>query len=242
MSRFIPIQLSLAAVAMVSFSALASPPPRHPGPRRPPQHGRERPRPRPPAGRPIHVQPPRPADSDDLQAAEMMANAIGGLQCDRIGEALRRLSNTMLSNARFASTPDRGLPSSGNPGRDRLRRQQRDKWRGHMHSRVFWTRVWERLTDAYRQCDMPCFDDGVAIGQLSGVGYCAASVAVDGLGGPGFVYQPPLPLCETAIFAGCQAGYQEAAGSYEGCATYSGGDFESIFDEYKSQDCHVDPE
>jgi hypothetical protein len=169
----------------------------------------------------------------------MMAQAIANLGCERAGEAMRRLSNSILTSVDFASGQD---PVQPRPG-DRISRrdmEERRKWQRHFRSPSFWHKVWERLADVYRGCDLDCFDDGVAVGQISGAGYCAASVGVGGLSSPGFAYQPPMPLCQNAIFTGCQRGYRDAASTYQGCAPYSSGDFDAIFRAYLSQDCHID--
>jgi hypothetical protein len=36
-------------------------------------------------------------------------------------------------------------------------------------------------------------------------------------------------------------GYDQAAAAFQGCSTYTTGGYSSIFSEYKSQDCHLDP-
>lgn len=194
-------------------------------------------------GRRLETRPARSSEADEVDAANLMARAVAGLGCDRAGEALRRMSNLLLSNVRLASQKPIGRPGMGGgwgSDRDRMREEMRARWAGHMRNPQFWKKVWDRLADAYRGCDLTCFDDGLAIGQISGAGYCAASVGVGGLTSPGFAYQPSLPLCQNALFVGCQSGYGQAVSSYNGCSTYTTGQFDSIFKEYQSQDCHVD--
>lgn len=170
----------------------------------------------------------------------MTAQAIAGLGCDRAGEALRRISNALLANVRMATAPE--APVTPGDGRSRMREEMRRRWRGHMQNPRFWQKVWNRLAEAYRSCELTCFDDGVAIGQISGAGYCAASVSLGGLNGVGGVaFQAPLPLCQNATFTGCQVGYDQAAGAYQGCSQYTSGGYTSVFNEFKSQDCHLDP-
>lgn len=177
--------------------------------------------------------PPLSSDPDETEAAQMMKDAVDGLECERASEVLRRISNRILRGANMASDSEHG--PDGGPNRD-FRRQ---KWRRHLNSPRFWERVWGRLAEAYKGCELNCFEDGMAVGQISGTGYCSASIGVDGLTAPGFVYQPPLPLCQSQIFIGCQQGYRDAANSYQGCSKYTQAQFEPVFLQYISQDCQV---
>jgi len=190
-------------------------------------------------GRRMSTPPPRGNDPDEVQAAQLMANSISGLGCDRAGEALNRLSNQLLGNIRFATNPN-PYPPAPRDRRGQLQEEMRRKWKRHLNSPTFWRKVWDRLAESYRLCDLNCFDDGNAIGLISGAGYCAASVGLGGLDSPGFVYQAPLPLCQNAIAVGCQNGYQQATREFQGCSTYTSGIYEPVFDEYVSQDCHID--
>ncbi|MGK5082279.1 hypothetical protein WDW37_03160 [Bdellovibrionota bacterium FG-1] len=189
-----------------------------------------------PQGAFMHTPPASSAHPDEVDAANMTAQAMGGLGCARAGEALRRLSNMLLANARFVHSPD----SPAQPGelRSVMREEMRRRWREHLQSPVFWQIVWTRLANAYRECNLTCFDDGIAVGQISATGYCSASVSVGGLNGPGFMSQPPLPLCQNETFIGCQTGYNQIAGTYPGCAPFTTDGFTSVFNEFKSQDCH----
>lgn len=174
--------------------------------------------------------PPRTGEPDEISAANIVNQAMNGLSCQQAGDALRRLSNQLLSMAASAQAPV--IPGRPEP---ELRRQ----WREHIRSPKFWSKVWNRMADAYRACDRGCFDDGKAVGEMSATGYCAASVAVEGLPGIGFMEQPPLPMCETSIHVGCVQSYQSTAASYPGCSVYSTGSYAGIFAEYTSQDCHL---
>lgn len=186
-------------------------------------------------------------DREDRSAAQLVNTAMRGLDCGQAAEALRRLSNQVL--ALQAAVPAAQPPSlPRNPGRrgdahGNSRRpvdgEIRDRWRQQVQSPKFWKKVWDRMTDAYRSCNRECFDDGVAIGTLSATAYCSASVALEGLPGPGYTEQPPLPVCETSIFTGCLKAYGQTASSTEGCAAYTQNQFASIFAEYESQDCHL---
>jgi hypothetical protein len=190
-----------------------------------------------PGGR-LRTPPPANSADDETDSAALVSGAIGDMGCERAGEALRRISNMLLSNVQLATEREpHDLP--GDP-RNAKREEMRRRWAEHMRNPVFWQKVWNRLADMYRSCDIECFDDGVAVGQISGAGYCAASVGVGGLNGVGSAYQAPLPLCQNATFTGCQTGYDQAASTYQGCSTYTSGGYTSIFNEFKSQDCHID--
>lgn len=180
---------------------------------------------------PMPTIPPRDTrDADEVSAANLANHALQGLSCDQAGEALRRLANMTLSMAQSAM-PSR--PSS--PTDPDFKRAARERIR----SPKFWMKVWSRMADAYRSCNRGCFDDGVAVGQISATAYCSASVSLNGLFGPGYLEQTPLPVCETAINTGCIQTYQQTAKTYEGCKPYTEDTFQSIFYEYISQDCHL---
>ena len=170
-------------------------------------------------------------------AARLVSEVSQGLSCERAGEMLRRLSNRILSSAEETYRPERPAPGSrpSRPGRD-----ERLQWRGHFKSPQFWREVWDRVAEAYQGCEADCFDDGVAVGVMSAVGYCSASIEIGGLNAPGFAYQGRLPLCENSIFVGCQQGYQQGVGMTEGCGAYTEGVYRKVFLESQSQDCHVD--
>lgn len=174
--------------------------------------------------------PPITHDMDDVSAANIVNSALRGLDCSQAAESLRRVSNMVLSMAQTSAPPT--VP--GRPDAD-FKRAARERIR----SPKFWMRVWNRMADAYRSCDRGCFDDGVAVGQISATAYCSASVALDGLLGPGYIEQAPLPVCESAIRAGCIQSYQSTAVSHTGCKRYTEDSFDSIFREYLSQDCHL---
>ncbi|MGZ3697565.1 MAG: hypothetical protein ACXWP5_05630 [Bdellovibrionota bacterium] len=192
---------------------------------------------------PVIVPPPAPVQlsqsDDDDQAAQMISTAFAGGGCAQAGAALRRLSNAILGEVNFATTPN-PFPPASDDLRGRLREEMRHKWMARFRSAQFWQAVWDRLAERYRTCNIQCFDDGTAIGQISGAGYCAASVAVGGLGAPGFQAQAPLPLCQNATFVGCQQGYRSAAASFQGCANYTQDGFTDVFNQFVSEDCHMD--
>ncbi len=191
---------------------------------------------------PIQSPPVSVGDEDDAQAAELMTQSMAGLGCERAGEMLRRLSNQLLGSVQFATQPGNGYGSPPSwDQRGRMRERMRARWQRRLQSPRFWQKVWDRLAIAYRSCNRSCFDDGVAVGLISGAGYCSASVQVGGLNAPGFTAQPPLPVCETATFSGCQLGFRQGAQAFNGCQTYTSGAFETVFNEYQSQDCHIDP-
>jgi hypothetical protein len=178
--------------------------------------------------RPMVQIPPANSSADEVSAANIVNEAMRGLSCSDASESLRRLSNQLLSMGVSGSQPAR-------PGEPDFKRQ----WRERIRSHAFWSKVWNRMADAYRSCNRGCFDDGVAVGKISATGYCSASLAVNGLLGPGYLEQPPLPVCETSIYAGCIRGYQETPASIPGCLEYTTQSYHSIFQEYISQDCHL---
>ncbi len=176
-------------------------------------------------------------DADERSAANLVNVALRGLDCSSASEALRRLTNQVLQlqamGTRVPGGPGQG-PGGNDPGA-----AVRLKWRQHFESPVFWKKVWNHMADAYRSCNRTCFDDGISVGTLSATAYCSASVALDGLPGPGYIEQTPLPVCETATFAGCVKSYGDTANTVKGCAAYATNQYESIFAQYQSQDCHL---
>jgi hypothetical protein len=202
-------------------------------------------------GRPLRVRPPMSSQPDEVMAARLVAEASQGMSCERAGEMLRKLSNRLLASAEesyrpapppYAQPPRGGgrRPGAPMPGGPRFGETEKQRWRGHFKSPQFWKEVWDRLAEAYQSCEADCFDDGVAVGVLSAVGYCSASIEVGGLPAPGLLLQGRLPLCENSIFIGCQQGYAQGVGMTEGCAPYTEGLYRRVFLESQSQDCHLD--
>ncbi len=171
-------------------------------------------------------------DLDERSAANIVNAALRGLDCGQASDVLRRLSNEVLAlQASGPRTPPRGGVDPGE--------EVRRKWREHVSSPKFWKKVWNRMADAYRSCNRDCFDDGISVGELSATAYCSASMALGGLGGPGYIEQTPLPVCETSVFAGCLKAYGDTGATMAGCQPYTKDSFEGIFAEYESQDCHL---
>jgi hypothetical protein len=162
-----------------------------------------------------------------------------GKGCDRAGEALRELADLLLSSANFAARPGSPAPDQLILGIGQNEEDARARWAAHVNSPHFWELVWQQLTQLYRDCNRSCFDDGYAVGQISATGYCAASLAVNGLNAPGFQYQAPIPVCQTGNFTGCLDGYDQATAAYAGCSAYASGGYTQIYDQSKSQDCHI---
>ncbi len=100
--------------------------------------------------------------------------------------------------------------------------------------------LWDELEKAYDRCQVRCFSEGSAIGEISAQGYCAASIALGGLYDPGFIAQPPLPFCGENLVLGCKSQYiQSATSEIQGCFPYTTGGFEQTFDNSVRQDCFV---
>lgn len=218
------------------------PPGRRPGdvhpPGRPPNPGARGPRRPLPVGRPIFVRGPVSGHEEEARAVRLVQTAMHQNRCERIGESLRRISNEILSASSEANARDDHLLPQDSRGL--ARRLMRQEWRRSLRSPVFWQTVFDRLAEAYRSCDASCMEDGEAIGEISGLMYCAANVGVGGLDAPGFLAQNPVPVCETSVFVGCQTAFRQAAARYEGCLAYTRNSFERTFLESISQDCHVE--
>jgi hypothetical protein len=225
------VALLLSAMVRDAFGQGGREPGFRGGPRPP---GLSRPRPPHLRGRPLRVRPPRTSQPDEVMAARLVAEASQSLSCERAGEMLRVLSNRILSSATRAYEKERPR----GPGRWEPREKMR--WREHFRSPLFWREVWDRVVETYQSCEAGCFEDGVAVGMMSAVGYCSASIELGGLSAPGFLAQARLPLCENSIFIGCQQGYRQGVELTEGCSAYTQGLFERVFLESQSQDCHLE--
>jgi hypothetical protein len=178
---------------------------------------------RPVANPQIVVHVPRGGDRDDEYVAEMFRRHTSDLRCENLGNLLRRVSNEVLAAV------------------ERPARFSREKQLKRLVRRpAFHQNMIARLTELYLNCNKPCFDDGVAIGVLSGTGYCNAAIGVDGLPDAGFLAQSRLPVCETENFMGCQSGYAQAVNSVQGCLAYATGRFAAGYEHQISQDCHVE--
>lgn len=93
---------------------------------------------------------------------------------------------------------------------------------------------------AYDRCGVACFNAGAGIGKISAQAYCSASLAVGGLLDPGFISQPPLPFCGSALVMGCKSEYVfTAAYEFPGCQTYTDGYFSETFENNVRLDCYV---
>lgn len=100
--------------------------------------------------------------------------------------------------------------------------------------------MYASIDATYDRCGVACFDAGAGIGKMSAQAYCAASLAVGGLLDPGFISQPPLPFCGSALVMGCKSEYvMTAAYEFPGCQPYTDGFFTDIFDNNVRLDCYV---
>jgi len=178
-----------------------------------------------------------------VDAAFFFDEETRNLRCENLGAALVRLSNRMLGVQKWVKTPsdERVVPPGWRRGlRPGERDEMRGRWDRHLKSQAWWQNLWSHVLEAYRSCVVECFEEGTVVGQLSAAGYCGMSVGLDGLIGPGLGAQAPLPVCETATYAGCISSYRQTAQSFEGCSTYINGNYQSVFNEFMSQDCHLD--
>jgi len=100
--------------------------------------------------------------------------------------------------------------------------------------------LWGQIDQVYDRCGNLCFNAGAEIGSISAQGYCAASLAIDGLLDPGFISQPPLPFCGESLVLGCKSEYiYVASREYPGCRTYTQNQYAATFDNFVRQDCFV---
>ncbi len=100
--------------------------------------------------------------------------------------------------------------------------------------------IWGQLEGVYTRCGNACFSAGVEVGNISAQGYCAASLAIDGLLDPGFISQPSLPFCGQNLVYGCRSEYVAVATrEYPGCRLYTQGDYSETFDNFVRQDCFL---
>jgi len=180
-------------------------------------------------------QPPARSNQADREAYKYINEAMGNDKCEDLGNAMRRLSNAVMMVSKLVKAHKEGRYRPILPVMQRAMVVAEQV----LANQEFWARLWDRLGTVYRQCDRECFDDGDSVGEMSGLGYCSASVQTEGLPSIGFAIQPPLPLCETSIHLGCIRGYQRAAQEFAGCENYSGGNYAELFREYQGNDCQL---
>jgi hypothetical protein len=188
---------------------------------------------------------PRRIRSDDLEESirELWQEEGQGARCEELGQLLVRLSHRILQTQSWVKNPERGYRRP--PGWQRypqreVREGLRRRWVSHLHSQAWWERFWISITDAYRACDVECFEDGQIVGQISALGYCSLSEGLGGLDSPGLLPQQPIPVCETATYAGCLRAYRQTAASTASCQAYMSGPYSQTFNSFLSQDCHID--
>lgn len=100
--------------------------------------------------------------------------------------------------------------------------------------------TWDEVDKIYDKCQRKCFSAGESIGEISAIGYCAASMAVGGLLDPGFIEQPPLPFCGQNLAIGCKTQYvRTATWEFPGCSYYTQNQFAETFDNNVRWDCFV---
>ena len=192
----------------------------------------------PSAGRPIMIRPPNRANPDDIMAESIVRQASNRLDCNGLGAMVREVSNSLMEAASMPSEP---MPPSWPGDPSAARRRSLERIRQRLRSPGFLRALWPRLTEAYQGCGRQCFEEGDAIGQLSGAGYCAASIGLNGLPDPSFLLQPLLPLCGNLQATGCQNGFYRAASEIPGCQNFASGDYYTAFQHTVSQDCFMSP-
>ena len=204
---------------------------RHRGARRPPEHRR----------RDWIVHPgSRRGDATEESIRDLWAEEANGMRCEQLSELLVRVTQRVLRVEKWTKGPrnDPSLPPGFHRGgSSRDIDWHRRRWTHHFRSKDWWEQFWRSLVEAYRSCEVDCFDDGQVVGQISAVGYCSLSEALGGLNQPGFLTQKTLPVCETATYAGCVSAYRDTAASIGSCRTYLAGTHEQVFSEFVSQDC-----
>lgn len=185
----------------------------------------------------IVVMPSRPRDDMDAFAADLFVRNAANLSCGELGDLLRNISNEILS----AHALPAEVVSPYDSQHERLRKHRVNRLKFYLTKPVFAKIVMERLTMAFESCDQMCFDDGVAVGIISGTGFCHASLEAGGISsGEGFRYQDALPVCQNANFVGCQQGYSQAVNNIPGCLEFASGSHMQSFNEYVSNDCNID--
>lgn len=181
------------------------------------------------------------SDEIDQIVAQVFISRAEDLSCGELGEFLRRISNDVLSASQLPDVMSDAERRVHPGNRDQFLKVQRERALKNMLKRpLFAKTLMSRLSEMFRGCNLNCFDDGVAIGVISGTGFCHAAVGVGGLPDLGFSYQDRLPVCETGNFVGCQQGYAQAVNSVQGCLSYATGPFQQSYNHQVSQDCHID--
>lgn len=187
----------------------------------------------------IVIGPARTRDEVDQFVVDAIIRRASNMSCDNLADLVRELSNDILSSQ---TLPPEVIYPGDSPD-ERRRKFYANELRRFMANPRFSRTIMERLTYVFEGCDQLCFSDGVAIGVISGTGYCSASLEVGGLPDEdGFRFQEALPVCETANFAGCAQGYSQAVNSVNGCLGFATGEFAETYNNFVSQDCHIESE
>lgn len=189
----------------------------------------------------IVVRPAISGDQLDGYMAEMFVRHSNDLSCDNLGNLLRRISNEVLSAGELPATPTEEERRRSPGSRDEFLRHNRERsLRTLLRHPRFLQSIMSRLTEAYRNCNRTCFDDGVSVGQIAGTAYCHATIGVDGLPDSGFQAQERLPVCQTENYLGCEQGFSRVVGTVDGCLAYTTGAYTSAFNHEISTECHID--
>jgi len=182
----------------------------------------------------------RRQDAVSESLRDLWAEEASQFRCEQLNELFVRVTRRMFQTQAWIKAPQedrRAPPGFRRGGRITDSEVHRRKWQKHIQSREWWEGFWRSLADAYRACEVDCFEEGQVVGQISALGYCSLSEALGGLTGPGFTSQGVLPVCETSTYAGCLQAYQSTASSMDSCSRYTTGEFAPVFSEFMSQDC-----
>ena len=101
--------------------------------------------------------------------------------------------------------------------------------------------VYEELDTLYGTCADQCFLDGEFAGQLSAEVYCELSIALGGLAEADDFLRGPVAICGLNFEIGCDSAFIGVSLEYSNpdgvCATYTEGDYETVWDQARNNQC-----
>jgi hypothetical protein len=181
----------------------------------------------------IPMDPPNPYDQDDRMAYDVLRQSAARLDCNSLANMVDDISLRIHYAAMLGSTP----PPPGGRDPESIRRRIAWRVRERLRSPGFTRAMWYRVTRAYSGCGRSCFDNGEAMGLISGSGYCTLAVALGGTPGDHLWPAPTMTACGHQERTGCETGYRRAAESVPGCWAYASGDSTAGFLGAVNQDC-----